>query len=452
MSYNFVSSIFNHTSNKEPIAIPRSKLNTYLPPLITSTQANILLVSNKIFKNVDKNTYNYMTIAKSLSSPVTFVFDRLNDDEIEAKERELDDRLKQDDEQALRNANQLCEEQDNVSTKQQAKTKSKKKSSTNNKQMKNDVMFTPELLSSSMNFISSPSHITTSRDNQENISTWCISEEIKEYNLDNVEFEHDELIDDPCYNNEKMPEVNQFKEELPEPLSSRTYSASTSNEMHNLFAIFGLQFEHDYKRLWSETFPKLIRPCFRPGSIQIDLFGFAHLRTNPSIPSIISPNIDPIDSYNSYTVLKKKTKEFCANQILIGEVTTSCLDFKDCNQESILNDVSTKKLIYKILQLERILFFLMKFYYKSSGPENFIVILSGRFNKHRSPSRILDSIMMSSNLTLTFPLLFYFLSQDRPTFSQLYDQINKIIKLNYSNNELNIMETNDETYSSLQQD
>ncbi|CAF3484945.1 unnamed protein product, partial [Rotaria sp. Silwood2] len=44
------------------------------------------------------------------------------------------------------------------------------------------------------------------------------------------------------------------------------------------------------------------------------------------------------------------------------------------------------------------------------------------------------------------------LSQDRPTFSQLYDQINKIIKLNYSNNELNIMETNDETYSSLQQD
>ncbi|CAF4324092.1 unnamed protein product [Rotaria sp. Silwood2] len=447
-----------------------------------------------------------MTIAKSLSSPVTFVFDRLNDDEIEAKERELDDRLKQDDEQALRNANQLCEEQDNVSTKQQAKTKSKKKSSTNNKQMKNDVMFTPELLSSSMNFISSPSHITTSRDNQENISTWCISEEIKEYNLDNVEFEHDELIDDPCYNNEKMPEVNQFKEdiqyedpvvhcqnsqdqfeqilrqfhkinhklddiyeylssdriiniiqrkffiELPEPLSSRTYSASTSNEMHNLFAIFGLQFEHDYKRLWSETFPKLIRPCFRPGSIQIDLFGFAHLRTNPSIPSITSPNIDPIDSYNSYTVLKKKTKEFCANQILIGEVTTSCLDFKDCNQESILNDVSTKKLIYKILQLERILFFLMKFYYKSSGPENFIVILSGRFNKHRSPSRILDSIMMSSNLTLTFPLLFYFLSQDRPTFSQLYDQINKIIKLNYSNNELNIMETNDETYSSLQQD
>ncbi|CAF3698549.1 unnamed protein product [Rotaria sp. Silwood1] len=57
--------------------------------------------------------------------------------------------------------------------------------------------------------------ITTSRDNQENISTWCISEEIKEYNLDNVEFERDELIDDPCYNNEKMPEGNQFKEDRP---------------------------------------------------------------------------------------------------------------------------------------------------------------------------------------------------------------------------------------------
>ncbi|CAF1214635.1 unnamed protein product [Rotaria sp. Silwood1] len=75
-------------------------------------------------------------------------------------------------------------------------------------------MVTPELLSSSMNFISFPSHITTSRDNQENISTWCISEEIKEYNLDNVEFERDELFDDPCYNNEKMPEGNQFKEDI----------------------------------------------------------------------------------------------------------------------------------------------------------------------------------------------------------------------------------------------
>jgi hypothetical protein len=44
------------------------------------------------------------------------------------------------------------------------------------------------------------------------------------------------------------------------------------------------------------------------------------------------------------------------------------------------------------------------------------------------------------------------LPQDRPTFSQLYDQINNIIETNYANNELNNMEPSEETYSSLQQD
>ena len=44
------------------------------------------------------------------------------------------------------------------------------------------------------------------------------------------------------------------------------------------------------------------------------------------------------------------------------------------------------------------------------------------------------------------------LPQDRPTFSQLYDQINNIIETNYTSNELNNMEPSEETYSSLQQD
>ncbi|CAF3604797.1 unnamed protein product [Rotaria sp. Silwood1] len=44
------------------------------------------------------------------------------------------------------------------------------------------------------------------------------------------------------------------------------------------------------------------------------------------------------------------------------------------------------------------------------------------------------------------------LPKDRPTFSELYEQINKIIEINYTNNDLSYMETNDETYSSLQQD
>ncbi|CAF1203896.1 unnamed protein product [Adineta steineri] len=42
--------------------------------------------------------------------------------------------------------------------------------------------------------------------------------------------------------------------------------------------------------------------------------------------------------------------------------------------------------------------------------------------------------------------------EDRPTFSELYDQINTIIEEKYANNQLYNMETNEESYSSLQQD
>ncbi|CAF1329978.1 unnamed protein product, partial [Rotaria sordida] len=105
--------------------------------------------------------------------------------------------------------------------------------------------------------------------------------------------------------------------------------------MHRLFAAFGLRFRGEYEDLWLKTYPRSIRPCCRPDCIQIDLFGFAHLQTNTYIPSITSPNFDPVDSYTSYTILKEKEKEFRANQIIIGEITTSCLDFECTTPESI---------------------------------------------------------------------------------------------------------------------
>ncbi len=46
----------------------------------------------------------------------------------------------------------------------------------------------------------------------------------------------------------------------------------------------------------------------------------------------------------------------------------------------------------------------------------------------------------------------HILPQDRPTFSQLCEQINNIIEKNYGNNELNKIESIEESYSSLQQD
>ncbi len=69
--------------------------------------------------------------------------------------------------------------------------------------------------------------------------------------------------------------------------------------MRRLFAVFGLRFQMEYEDLWLKTYPRSIRPCFRPDCIQIDLFGFAHLQTSTSLSSITSPNLDPFDSYNS---------------------------------------------------------------------------------------------------------------------------------------------------------
>ncbi|CAF4319962.1 unnamed protein product [Rotaria sp. Silwood2] len=135
MSNNFVSITVNRDAGSEPILIPRSKLNTHLPPLIKATKSNVLLTPNRIIKCIDKQTYNYCTIASSLSSPVVFALDELNDTEIKTKEKELFDRLEQENQKALEIANQLCEEEDNLSIKQQTKKKSLKK----NKQMSNNV-------------------------------------------------------------------------------------------------------------------------------------------------------------------------------------------------------------------------------------------------------------------------------------------------------------------------
>jgi hypothetical protein len=53
------------------------------------------------------------------------------------------------------------------------------------------------------------------------------------------------------------------------------------------------------------------------------------------------------------------------------------------------------------------------------------------------------------NILFGFLDCWQILPQDRPTFNQLYEQINTIIETNY---QLNNMESNEESYSSLQQD
>jgi hypothetical protein len=44
--------------------------------------------------------------------------------------------------------------------------------------------------------------------------------------------------------------------------------------------------------------------------VQIDLFGFSHLQTNTYLPCVVSLNLDPVDSYTSYIILKQKEKNY----------------------------------------------------------------------------------------------------------------------------------------------
>lgn len=80
--------------------------------------------------------------------------------------------------------------------------------------------------------------------------------------------------------------------------------------MRRLFAMFAFQFEKEYETLWSSMYLRAIRLSFKSKSIHIDIFGFGHLQRNANLPSINSPNINPVDSYNSYTKLTRKAQEF----------------------------------------------------------------------------------------------------------------------------------------------
>ena len=125
--------------------------------------------------------------------------------------------------------------------------------------------------------------------------------------------------------------------EIPEPLCGRKFSAFTSVKARGLFSAFGSRFVREYEHLWANVYPPSFRPSFRPDEIEVDLFGFAHLQSNISLPSIVSPNLNPADSYASYTQLKNKEKQFNANLILVGEITTSYLDFEWTSSETMVS-------------------------------------------------------------------------------------------------------------------
>ncbi|CAF5114508.1 unnamed protein product, partial [Rotaria sp. Silwood1] len=117
----------------------------------------------------------------------------------------------------------------------------------------------------------------------------------------------------------------------------------------------------------------------QPQQIQFDILGFAFEATPTARPTIQSPNIMPVNSTSSHTNIK----EFIANTIICGEVTTSNLTF---NNDELLkleqanfdssNETTqaTHRLLHKMLQLERCVAFILQ-YYQNIELQNLLVVL-----------------------------------------------------------------------------
>jgi hypothetical protein len=66
-------------------------------------------------------------------------------------------------------------------------------------------------------------------------------------------------------------------------------------------------------------------PSLRPEEIQVDLLGFAYEETSHKLPLFKSPNLQAVEAGSSYSFVHPLQ----ANTIIVGEVTTSILDYDD---------------------------------------------------------------------------------------------------------------------------
>ena len=65
-------------------------------------------------------------------------------------------------------------------------------------------MDTPELPQFNTSIVSSPPNATTRQTDRQNVRFWCDSKYMEENDLHNIQFEHDQEIDEQCHNNEEV--------------------------------------------------------------------------------------------------------------------------------------------------------------------------------------------------------------------------------------------------------
>ncbi|CAF4531023.1 unnamed protein product [Rotaria socialis] len=104
--------------------------------------------------------------------------------------------------------------------------------------------------------------------------------------------------------------------------TSRLFDSHFSEKSKVSFGFFAQEIHKRYSHLWTNIYEQM-DVSLRPKQIEVDVLGFAYEKTSKKKPIFTSPKMEPLQANSSYSFLKP----FKANTIMIGEVTTSIIDF-----------------------------------------------------------------------------------------------------------------------------
>ncbi|CAF1341291.1 unnamed protein product [Didymodactylos carnosus] len=201
-------------------------------------------------------------------------------------------------------------------------------------------------------------------------------------------------------------------------LDTRILSSFESENMRLFFRFVAFYMENDYSYRWN-SIKEWLSLSLRPSSIEYNLLGFGKLdkmNKQKKMKIITSPtkfttNIQYCNR-SSHVTFDNSLNDNDKNIIIVFEATTSKIYFVSNILDNLANrndkySKSMKKLIYKLCQLERQIYYL-SFYY-SIGLNQFFggLIL---YELYRSPSidtdELLNKIMSSEVICRYVPLLF----------------------------------------------
>ncbi|CAF4035904.1 unnamed protein product, partial [Rotaria sp. Silwood1] len=213
-------------------------------------------------------------------------------------------------------------------------------------------------------------------------------------------------------------------------LETRRFDANESDFTLKFFNFISKQLMIHYTDKWSTYADICKKPSLKPKSIEINLLGFGCMEKatfKKKLHSIQSPTslfVHNTNNYrSSYVSQCKKNYGQPLTHVLVFEGTTSPVYFDTelfkeitSSSSSISSDkkiISMKMLLRKLLQLERIIFFL-SFYYKIELSQFFSGLICFHFyhNSHIDTSLMLKNIM-SSQFSQAIPLLFRLYSIDQ---------------------------------------